>query len=82
MDFSDVEVKPGTNYSFNVDSICDSTVSLSAIDQRVLQLKSGNEVLFDDVFNTIQSYEWNDWMPWEDRYIPQYEWSFRVSCEN
>jgi hypothetical protein len=58
--------------------MCESTVSLSAIDTRVYQLKSGNEVLFQDVRNAIYPYEWSEYLPWDDRYVPPYEYTFRV----
>jgi CD109 antigen len=78
LSFGEVEVKPGTNYSFSVESKCDSTVSLSAIDQRVLQLRSDNEITKDNVMNAISQYEWSDYLPYEDDYSYRpSEWIFQ-----
>lgn len=81
MSFKEVEVKPGANYTFTVDSKCDSTVSFSAIDQRVLQLKSGNEILYNDVTQAMYPFSWG-WLEDYRPYIPPYEWSFKVSFSN
>lgn len=53
-------VKPGTNMSLNVGSYLNSTVSLSCLDQAVLLLESGNDFQKDDVFSSLDSYNYLD----------------------
>jgi CD109 antigen len=80
--------KPGENVSLDVYSTMHSTVSLMAIDQSVLLLKSGNDITKSDVFANFDRY--NDvsdsgpnfarslmwWNPW---WYETYEMKFGVS---
>lgn len=53
---SQTNVKPGENVSLSIGSTLSSTVSLLAIDQRVLLLKSGNDLSRSDIFNDFDIY--------------------------
>jgi hypothetical protein len=48
--------KPGENVQLTIGSTIQSTVSLLAIDQRVLLLKSGNDLTLDEVYGNLDEY--------------------------
>lgn len=51
---------PGGTASLTISSTLKSTVSLLAIDQRVLLLKSGNDVSQNEIFDELDKYNIND----------------------
>ena len=53
-------MKPGDDAILKVSSRPHSTVSLLAIDQRVLLLKTGNDLSLDEVFNDFDAYNLNN----------------------
>lgn len=50
--------KPGENVSLTVISTVQSTVSLLAIDQRVLLLKSGNDLSLNQIYDDFSQYNY------------------------
>lgn len=81
--------KPGENVSVSITSTIFSTVSLLAIDQRVLLLKTGNDLSNNEVFDSLNMYNsfWNneeifiDFRPhfrpfWFDTYEMRFEVSY------
>ena len=68
LSFGDIEVLPGSTENFYVESKCGSTVSLSFIDQRVLLLKDGNEILYNDVLNAVRPFDF-EFLPFPGRFI-------------
>lgn len=48
--------KPGENVKLTIGSTIQSTVSLLAIDQRVLLLKSGNDLTLNEIYGNLDEY--------------------------
>lgn len=59
LSLSNKTCKPGENITLSIASTLDSTISLLAIDQRVLLLKTGNDLSSDEIFDDFESYNLN-----------------------
>lgn len=54
------DLEPGTNVELTVEAKPNSYVGLLGIDQSVLLLKTGNDIVQDDVLNELRSYDNSD----------------------
>jgi hypothetical protein len=51
--------KPGDNVQLTIATTVNSTVSLLAIDQRVLLLKTGNDLSLNEIYDNFDQYNTN-----------------------
>lgn len=56
LEISPTTCKPGETVQLSVQSTIQSTVSLLAIDQRVLLLKSGNDLSLNEIYENLDQY--------------------------
>ncbi|CRK95539.1 CLUMA_CG009006, isoform C [Clunio marinus] len=68
LELSSSNVEPGNEVSLKIQSARRSTVSLMAIDQRVLLLQTGNDIEKNEVFNLLNAYNQRNFgfdEPWD-----------------
>lgn len=71
--------------TLSIMSTVRSTVSLLAIDQRVLLLKTGNDLSLNEVFGDLDKYNRNGldgYSPIEDKFLPRRPWWYSERYED